>query len=134
MIAWNCTGLDGEWNFEIEISNESGDFTGYGSFTLPPAPESGSWQTPAFSYTMDGTRIDEDTYYEMIVYKTDVVLEFTIYGEDNISVSLINETCKAEFIIHTPDPPYTIEYSIDGFSPGGFLGGQVIMGESAKCN
>ncbi len=134
VTAWNCSSLSGQWTFEIHSSVTGDELSGYGTFTLPPRPESGPWRTPAFSFTMDGTRVEGDTYWEITVQKSDVVLEFATYPDGLTSVSLVSETTEAQIVIHYPDPPYIEEYCLPGYAALGFLGGSVIEGKSPMCN
>ncbi len=80
--AWNCAGLEGEWTMRGEL-----DIVGYGqiigdaAFTMPPRPDSGSWDSLPFSYSMSGTLDAEDAIVDILYEFEDVV--FTIFGTDD---------------------------------------------------
>ena len=130
LSAWNCSGLDGLWDFEIVSSELSGHhFTFEGTFTLPPEPESGSWLTPAFSFAASSTLVGPDFIETVTVNWENVVLEFTKTDENTTLVSVVSQTNEAHIVIN-----YTEEYRVCDYAVAGFVGGKVIIGRSSRCD
>lgn len=75
--VWNCSGLEGEWQFKGEIViAELGTISGSGSFVMPPRPEEGDWESFPYSYTMSGQLRDDVMVTDIDYIFEDVIVTF----------------------------------------------------------
>ena len=76
--AWNCDGLEGVWTIRGELIIDDmdifGEIVGEDSFTMPPRPPSGPWESAPFSWTMSGTIDAQDAVAEIVYSMQDVVV------------------------------------------------------------
>ncbi len=101
--AWNCDGLEGDWQLEGELVIEGyGTISGGGSLYFPPRPEEGPWDSEPFSYSMEGTLDMGDAVTDILYEFEDVV--FTIIElEDGPTLGDARGTAKATVRVTTPD-------------------------------
>lgn len=133
VTAWNCSGLSGQWNFQI--SNAIGyDFSGAGSFTLPVTPEGGPWRTPAFTYEMKAEHSSEHQTL-WLTDRKETILEFK-YDEGGVLwASVVMENSDTHYRILNHDTGEVFESTLPGLATtAGFLAGPVqIGGDNPAC-
>ncbi len=75
---WNCSGLEGTWYLRESLTyygRTSGVISGETTFTMPPRPEEGPWESLPFAFTKSGTTLMTDgshtvwtDHYEGVVF------------------------------------------------------------------
>jgi hypothetical protein len=129
--AWNCSGLAGVWQIrgDLEIFG-MGTIFGEGSFTMPPRPDSGPWESLPFSYTMSGTLDAEDATVDVTYLFEDVV--FTIIElEDGPTLGDSRGTGTATVKVTTPEASFVVSETYFAVS---FVPAVITFEPHPECN
>lgn len=114
--AWNCHGIEGEWNIGGELIIEGyGTIRGGGTFVFPPRPVDGTWDSEPFSYSMEGTLDMGDAVTDILYEFEDVV--FTIIElENGPTLGDSSGTAKGTVRVTTPEMSMVVSETYTPFS------------------
>jgi hypothetical protein len=109
--AWNCDGLQGLWQLRGVLDVDSGDvfgtLEGEGTFTMPPRPASGSWESAPSGWTMTGS-IDADPATVEIVYDYSDMIITLIELVDGPTLLDARGHCTATVTVILPEGSFTL--------------------------
>ena len=80
---WNCSGLEGTWHFRESLryyGETSGVIFGETTFTMPPRPEEGPWESLPFTFTKSGTTQTGGGHAVHTLSYEDAILTLTTSG------------------------------------------------------
>ncbi|GEM_PF-6562345 len=132
-IAWNCSGLEGTWQLECDLTIStpeiSGTVSGEGSFFMPSRPEFGDWDSLPFGWTMSGPLTGEaDADIEYIFQEVIA----TIVDLDVPPVMFCSGSATSIVTVYPPgQDPITVIQEFDVIS---FLPSVIHLGQCPVCD
>lgn len=132
--TWNCDGLAGAWQLQGVIDVDSGDvfgtLDGGGSFTMPPRPASGPWESAPFGWTMTGG-MDADPAVVEIIYAFADVIVTIIELVDGPTLLDARGDCTTTITVTLPEGSFTL--SEESFQVA-FAPALVVFARHAQCD
>jgi len=133
--AWNCGGLEGIWQMEGEITMpDLGTIqtTGPVTFTMPPRPDSGPWNSHPFSYTMSGTLYPADNVRADVTYAMYEIVNTIILLDDGPTLMDSRGSGTSTVTVTGPDFSHTVSETYDDMIAD--IPALIVLGPHPECN